>query len=180
MNSYTDVIRFWFEELTPKDWWVKSESLDKKIQSLFGGLLASAAAGECAEWRETADGRLAEIIVLDQFSRNIFRDTTAAFAQDPMALTLSQHAIALGDHRELPSSQAAFTAMPYMHSESRSIHRQAVTVFTEIGNSDNLNFELKHKQIIDRFGRYPHRNAILRRTSTPEEDDFLSQPGSSF
>ncbi|MFT5063996.1 MAG: hypothetical protein ACI91G_001368 [Gammaproteobacteria bacterium] len=143
-------------------------------------MLASVAAGECAEWRETADGRLAEIIVLGQFSRNIFRNTAAALAQDPMALTLSQHAIALGDHRALLSSRAAFTTMPYMHSESRSIHPQAVTAFTEIGNSDNLNFKLKHKEIIDRFGRHPHRNPILRRTSTREEEDFLSHPGSSF
>lgn len=180
MTEIDEVLHFWFEELDRKDWWVKNPELDRDIERRFKPALEVAIAGECYRWRDNADGRLAEIIVLDQFSRNIFRDTPASFSQDPLALALAQHAIALNDHKSLPSEQAAFTAMPYMHSESQMIHEQALSVFETIGNTDNLEFEKKHKIIIDRFGRYPHRNEILQRQSTEEEIDFLKQPGSSF
>lgn len=180
MNSEQEIFRFWFEELSPKDWWKKSEELDREIEKRFGRTLKAAALAECYQWRNSAEGRLAEIIVLDQLSRNIYRDRPESFAQDPLALVLAQYAISLNDHRILPSSQAAFVAMPYMHSESPIIHRQAVEVFTQIGKPDTLKFELKHKKIIDQFGRYPHRNRILGRSSSAEEAEFLSTPGSSF
>jgi uncharacterized protein (DUF924 family) len=118
--------------------------------------------------------------VLDQFSRNVYRDTPRAFAQDALALVLAQELVASGQDRSLPEAQRVFAYMPYMHSESALVHTQAVALFTQLGIQDNLNFELRHKAIIDRFGRYPHRNAILGRTSSAEELSFLSEPGSSF
>jgi uncharacterized protein (DUF924 family) len=118
--------------------------------------------------------------VLDQFSRNIFRDTPKAFSQDPMALALSQEAVAARVMAELEPIECAFLLMPYMHSESRVIHVEAERLYKRWSPQDNYEFELKHKAIVDRFGRYPHRNAILGRASTPEEESFLKQPGSSF
>ena len=174
------VLDFWFREATPRQWWAKSEEFDRLIESRFAAVLAAAARCELYAWRSTACGRLAEIIVLDQFSRNIHRDHPAAFACDGLALALAQEAVAAAADQELPEPQRAFLYMPYMHSESRLIHVQAVKLFSQPGMADNLAFELRHKAIIDRFGRYPHRNALLGRVSTPEEIAFLQTPGSSF
>jgi uncharacterized protein (DUF924 family) len=124
--------------------------------------------------------RLAEIIVLDQFSRNMYRDTPQSFAYDVIALVLAQEAVAQGAHRELALPKRSFVLMPYMHSESLLVHEQAMQLFDQPGLEDDLDFERRHKSIIERFGRYPHRNAILGRTSTAEELEFLKQPGSSF
>ena len=118
--------------------------------------------------------------MLDQFSRNVYRDTPRAFAQDALALVLAQELVASAQDRSLPNAQRVFAYMPYMHSESALVHTQAVTLFTQLGKQDNLNFELRHKAIIDRFGRYPHRNAILGRPSSAEAPAFLAEPGSSF
>ena len=127
-----------------------------------------------------AAGRLAEIIVLDQFSRNLFRDSARAFAQDLAALALAQEAVSAGAHVELEPVQRIFLLLPYMHSESREIHVVAEKLYREFAPAENLDFELRHKAIVDRFGRYPHRNEALGRASTPEEIGFLRQPGSSF
>ncbi|MES0370963.1 MAG: DUF924 family protein [Mariprofundaceae bacterium] len=175
-----DIIKFWFNELKPAQWWVKDLDLDLAIKSRFGTTHRAATMGELESWRETADGRLAEIIVLDQFSRNIHRDTSLAFANDAMALVLAQEAVRIGADQEVDFEHRAFLYMPYMHSESEAIHEKAVELFSKPGGEYNYEFELKHKAIIDRFGRYPHRNNILGRESTPEEIEFLSQPGSSF
>jgi len=118
--------------------------------------------------------------VIDQFSRNLFRDDSRQFAADPMALVLAQEAIALGLDQQLPPEQRVFLYLPFMHSESRTIHTEAVRLYTALGIAGNLAFEYKHKAIIDRFGRYPHRNAVLGRTSTPEEIEFLTEPNSHF
>ena len=175
------VLRFWFEELSSKDWFRKSDELDRTIRQRFSDVHGAATQGECWEWRTSPEGRLAEIIVLDQFSRNIHRDRAEAFAWDAMALVLAQEAVATGSDRHLPEPmQRAFLYMPYMHSESTRIHEQAMTLFDQPGLEHNLEFEQKHKVIIDRFGRYPHRNALLGRESTAEELEFLKQPGSSF
>jgi len=119
-------------------------------------------------------------LVLDQFSRNVYRDTARAFAQDALALALAQELVASGQDRSLPLAQRSFAYMPYMHSESALIHTQAALLFAQPGMQDSLRFEQRHHEIIDRFGRYPHRNALLGRESTPEEQAFLSEPGSSF
>ena len=118
--------------------------------------------------------------MLDQFSRNLHRGTPRAFAQDGMALVLAQEAVAAGALAELAPVERAFLLMPYMHSESRAVHGEAEKLFREHAPKVNYDFELRHKAIVDRYGRYPHRNAILRRESTPEERAFLETPGSSF
>ena len=174
------VLSFWFEETAPKQWWQKDAGFDALIAERFAKLHARAAACELWQWRETPRGRLAEIIVLDQFSRNIFRDRPEAFACDALALALSQEAVAQGDDQPLEAIERSFLYMPYMHSESAAVHEEAVKLYKHNGLEDNYDFELKHKAIIDRFGRYPHRNAVLGRDSTPEEMEFLKQPGSSF
>lgn len=174
------ILHFWFEELTAKQHFVKDAALDETIRARFGDTLEAAARCELFAWRATAEGRLAEIIVLDQFSRNVFRDTPRAFAHDALALVLAQELVASGQDRSLPAAQRVFSYMPYMHSESALMHTQATELFTQLGIQDNLNFELRHKTIIDRFGRYPHRNAILGRTSSAQELAFLAEPGSSF
>lgn len=175
-----DILKFWFKEISPKQWWVVDPAFDELLKSRFAGLLQQASACELFSWRTTSQGRLAEIIVLDQFSRNIYRNTPRAFAQDPLALALSQEAVAVGALQELEKIQCSFLLMPYMHSESRLIHIEAESLFKQYAPADNHEFELKHKAIIDRFGRYPHRNRILGRVSTTEETEFLKQPGSAF
>lgn len=177
---YRQILTFWFEEISPKMWWEKDADFDELIRARFLPLLFQAAHGELFEWRKDPKGRLAEIIVLDQFSRNIYRNTPAAFAQDPMALALAQEAVSAGGHIALSPKERAFLLLPYMHSESRKVHAVAENLYREFAPADNLDFELRHKAIIDRFGRYPHRNGILGRLSTPEEIEFLKQPGSSF
>lgn len=174
------VIAFWFTDITPKQWWGRSDEFDQLITTRFGALHTAASHCELFEWRTTATGRLAEVIVLDQFSRNMFRDRADAFASDSLALVLAQSAVDVGADRELAIDQRAFLYMPYMHSESAVIHETAQTLFASLGDTDKLNFELRHKAIIDRFGRYPHRNALLGRVSTPEKIAFLQTPGSSF
>jgi uncharacterized protein (DUF924 family) len=174
------VLHFWFEELTPEDWFRKDLPLDRRVAERFGQTLASAARCELCHWRESARGRLAEVLVLDQFSRNIHRDTAAAFANDALALALAQEAVARGCDLELPVPQRVFLYLPWMHSESALLHEQALRLFATPGMEKNLEFEHRHKAIIDRFGRYPHRNDVLGRRSTPEEIEFLTQPGSAF
>ena len=176
----TDLLHFWFDELDNPRRFAKDAALDALMRERFGSTLQAAMRGELAHWRATPQGRLAEIIVLDQFSRNIFRDQPASFAQDPQALTLAQALVASGQAITLVPEQRAFGYMPFMHSESALIHAQAVLLFSEPGLEGNLNYERKHQAIIERFGRFPHRNAILGRVSTPEEVAFLQQPGSSF
>ena len=178
--NYEEVLKFWFEEITPEQWWQKSADLDRMIGKRFGCVHEAATRCELYEWRMAPRGRLAEIIVLDQFSRNIHRDTPLSFAFDPLSLCLSQEAVSRGMDIDLGAEERCFCYMPYMHSESRQIHEVAVRLFTDLGLESNIDFELKHKEIIDRFGRYPHRNEILSRPSTPEEIEFLAQPGSSF
>ncbi|AGP43733.1 DUF924 family protein [Serratia plymuthica] len=177
---HKQVIDFWFEEIDPVMWFKKDEDFDSRLQVRFGELWHAAAAGELAHWRETIEGRLAEVIVLDQFSRNLFRGTPRAFSSDCMALVLAQEAIRSGQCEQLSREQRGFLYLPFMHSESAVIHQQALALYTELNNGDQLEFELRHKAIIDRFGRYPHRNAILGRISTPEEEAFLLLPGSGF
>jgi len=177
---YDDVLKFWFEEIEPQKWWSVDPALDELLRQRYAGLLQRAAQGELYEWRSSPKGRLAEIIVLDQFSRNIHRGTPRAYAQDPAALVLAQEAVAMRAHQRLSEIERVFLLIPYMHSESRLIHVQAEALFREFSPAENYQFELQHKAIIDRFGRYPHRNAVLGRASTAEELEFLTQPGSSF
>ena len=175
-----DIIDFWFREIPPDRWWAKDSAFDGALAERFGAIHRAAARCELHEWRGSPQGRLAEVIVLDQFSRNIHRDDPRSFACDPLALGLAQEAIRAGADAALPPEQRVFLYMPFMHSESARIHQVAVKLFSAAGMEDNLDFELKHKAIIDRYGRFPHRNAVLGRRSTPEELEFLQSAGSSF
>ncbi len=178
--NYNAVHSFWFTELKPSQHFAKDVKLDQQIKDQFFDTHQAATRGELYPWRETAVGALCEIIVLDQFSRNIFRDSPLSFAFDSLALVLSQEAIRRGLDQKLTNSEKSFLYMPFMHSESPLIHTQAMDLFNAPGLEFNFEFEKKHKVIIDRFHRYPHRNKILGRASTPEEIEFLSTPGSSF
>jgi uncharacterized protein (DUF924 family) len=178
--KYQDILDFWFATDTQAFWFAKSTDFDQNLTNRFQTTLKQAAASELWRWRTSAQGRLAEIIILDQFSRNIYRDTAQAFAQDAQALSLAQEAIHLELDQHLKPEYRRFLYMPFMHSESKLIHQQGLALFSALGDANSSNYELKHKQIIDRFGRYPHRNAILGRSSTPEELEFLQQPNSSF
>ena len=171
-----DVLNFWFEEIDSSQRFKKSDDFDALIRNRFSKFYDAALACELFEWRADPQGRLAEIIVLDQFSRNMFRDDKRAFAGDPLALALAQEAVLSGDDVKVPKERRSFLYMPFMHSESAKIHEVAVTLF----EGGTLDFEMRHKKIIDRFGRYPHRNEILERESTPEEIEFLKTPGSGF
>lgn len=175
-----DVLDFWFNELSAEQHFAKDAALDAAIAKRFGETLEAAMRGELGAWRVTAGGRLAEIIVLDQFSRNIHRGSGKAFAADAVALVLAQELIRGAHDSELPIEQRAFAYLPLMHSESLAIHARAEVLFDQPGLEDNLEFERKHQAVLQRFGRYPHRNAALGRESTPEELEFLAQPGSGF
>jgi uncharacterized protein (DUF924 family) len=180
MHQPAEILDFWFGELVPAQWYAVSPPLDATIATRFGGCHAAASRCELVGWRATPQGRLAEIIVLDQFSRNIFRDRPQAFAHDALALALAQEAVGAGADAQLAPEQRAILYLPYMHSESALIHDAALALYEALGIENNLDFERRHKAIIDRFGRYPHRNQVLGRVSTPEELAFLATPGSSF
>ena len=177
---YREILKFWFEEIEPSQWWKKDENLDRLITGRFSDIHRRATLCELFEWRKDAHGRLAEVIVLDQFSRNMFRNSPLAFTNDALALALAQEAISVGADKSLSQAERSFLYMPFMHSESLKIHEIATRLFRDNGNQNSLDFELKHKAIIARFGRYPHRNSILGRKSTDEEIEFLKQPGSGF
>jgi len=180
MGTFEDIIYFWFDELKPAQWWRVDPVLDQTIAGRFGGLHALAVAGGLKHWRRQSLGRLAEIIILDQFSRNLFRSTAKAFAADALALELAMEAVTLNAQQAFTAHQKAFLYMPFMHSESGAVQQLSVTLFGEPGLEASLRSALRHKAIIDRFGRYPHRNAVLNRESTLQELEFLEQPGSSF
>jgi uncharacterized protein (DUF924 family) len=178
--TYQQVLGFWFEEIEPASRWKKDDAFDALLVERFSETHTRACHCELFEWRGLPEGRLAEILVLDQFSRNMFRDSSPAFANDAMSLTLAQEAISCGADMALTPEQRSFLYMPFMHSESLQIHELAVELFRKNGVESNLEFELKHKKIIQKFGRYPHRNKVLGRQSTTEELEFLTRPGSSF
>ncbi|WP_049723530.1 DUF924 family protein [Gilvimarinus polysaccharolyticus] len=174
------VLTYWFDTLKPADWFRKSATLDADITQRFASLHLRLANEPLDAATLSTSEALAVVIVLDQFSRNIYRDKAQAFAFDAKALCLAQQLVAQGRDQQLPAQQRMFLYMPYMHSEELAVHDDAVTLFTALGFANNLKFEHQHRDIIKRFGRYPHRNDILGRTSSKAELDFLQQPGSSF
>lgn len=175
-----DVLRFWFDEIEPACWWKKDAGVDAEIRERFAATHAAACHAELVHWRASPEGRLAEIIVLDQFSRNLYQEDPRAYAQDGMALVLAQELVRAQWDQALPPVQRAFVYLPYMHSESLAIHEQALALFDQPGLENNLDFERQHRDLILRFGRYPHRNAVLGRRSTPEELAYLAEPGAGF
>jgi uncharacterized protein (DUF924 family) len=177
---YPMILKYWFEEIDHSLWWSKNDAFDQRIRERFAGIHAKAIRCELFDWRKDAEGRLAEIIVLDQFSRNMFRDSPLSFANDSLALALSQEAISVGANQKLSPIQRSFLYMPFMHSESLIIHEIAMDLYKKNGIQSDLDFEIKHQDVVKRFGRYPHRNRILGRASTKFEIEFLNQPGSGF
>jgi uncharacterized protein (DUF924 family) len=178
--NYHEVIKYWFEDIDQAYWFKKSETFDKELESKFSKLYLEVFKGEHSKWRRSPEGSLAEIIVLDQFSRNIFRDKPEAFQSDSMALTLSQVMIDKGFDVQLDKVKRGFVYLPFMHSESVKIHLEAIEIFKKLNNENMLQYEYKHYEIIKQFGRYPHRNITLGRKSTIEEIEFLKLEGSSF
>lgn len=175
-----DVLRFWFVERTPQDWFGKSWVVDLMIRDRFRGLHARLAQQVPPDVLERPDGALAAIVVLDQFSRNLYRGEAKAFAQDEQALGIAKLTIDRGFDRRWPVEKRQFAYLPFEHSEDRATQERSMQVFGELGVPDNLHYAWLHKIIIDRFDRFPHRNAALGRPSTPEEIAFLRGPNSSF
>lgn len=176
--THQEVLDFWFTECSPKDWFTKNDAFDALLRERFLETHRAIMRRETAQWRNTPEGRLAEIIVLDQFSRNMFRGTKDAFASDETALILAHEAIQAGADRAVSKQMRHFFYMPLMHSERWSDHRAALLLFLKSLNWSGLRFEIDHARVIWKFGRYPSRNAILGRTSTPAEIEFLKlHPG---
>lgn len=186
------VLDFWFgapgsaTDGKPRDeWFRKSDAFDRAIEHSFAPLIESALAGGLRGWDGQANAALARILLLDQFTRNVFRDTPRAFAGDALALAAAQALVADGRDLALPPQQRAFAYLPFEHAEDMAMQDESVRLFTRLhaqaqGFAGSLDYAQRHRAIIERFGRFPHRNAILGRPSTAEERAFLQQPGSSF
>lgn len=175
MQGPQDVIEFWFVEHGQDDWFGGKADFDDKLAGRFGALHERVSHGEAWHWRETANGRLAEIIMLDQFSRQLHRGSPRAFAQDGMALVLAQEAIFDGADREVEPERTMFFYMPFMHAESLVIQDEGVRLFENLGQPDTLKFMLDHRETIARFGRFPFRNKALGRHSTPDELGYMRE-----
>ena len=174
------LLHFWFEILTPKDWYRPPERVDADIDRRFRDTYGALKDGVPDDWLATPRGFLAAILVLDQLPRNMFRGEARAFATDAAALAFAKRAIAEGMDERLPPNKRAFIYLPFQHSEDAADQAHSVGLFTALGNPLNLDYAIRHQTVVDRFGRFPHRNKILGRESTPEEEAFLEQPGSSF
>jgi len=174
-ETINEILTFWFEETSLKQKYSKDDDFDALIKSKYEALYWDVMEGATKSWRGTPEGRLAEVIILDQFARNMFRGKKQSFAGDELALTLAREAIAVGDDMKLPDGQGQSFYMPFMHSESREVHAEALELFEEKSDENSLKYEIIHKEIIDRFGRYPHRNEVMGRESTPEELEFLKE-----
>jgi len=174
-----DVLHFWFQELTPRDWFAKSDELDAQIRSRFLGLYETLVAEAASQVHGRRDLQAA-VIVLDQFSRNLFRNDARAFAADPLARKLAMQALDEGLDQRLPPEQRIFLYLPFEHSENRADQARAVALVSALGNENWTRYALAHQALVERFGRFAHRNAVLGRASTPEEIEMLKQPFGSF
>jgi uncharacterized protein (DUF924 family) len=196
------VFDFWFQpsagqaaEAPRPEWFKKDDAFDRDIQARFGAQIESALEGGLHQWdAEGPQAALARILVLDQFTRNVYRATPLAFAGDHQALQAALDMVDAEEDLRLPPLQRAFVYMPFEHAEDMAMQEQAVALFTRLANTEGgtapaatskgiagmLDFARRHREVIRRFGRFPHRNAILGRTSTPEEVAYLKQPGSGF
>lgn len=178
--EYETVLAFWFNAHHESYWFKQNDGFDEAIRDGFYDSWEAARHGELSAWRKDIRGRLAEIIVLDQFSRNLHRDSALAWQQDGMALLLAQEAVKTPGYASLNLDEKGFLLMPWMHAESRVIHQQAEVLFDALKGSSYYQSELEHRQIIEVFGRYPHRNQRLNRPSTPAEQAFLNERKRSF
>lgn len=176
-----DVLRFWFDEVTKEQRFKKNSEFDRLIDVRFGKAVRHALDGGFEDWEGSAEGRLALIILLDQFTRNIFRDTPEAFSGDARAMRLSERCVAEGDlEASTDMTWRIFALMPYMHSEEIAVQEAGLHLFEKFTDENTLDYAKRHRDIIAKWGRYPHRNATVGRESTPAELAFLEKPGSSF
>lgn len=175
--SVDGVLAFWFADSAR--WWKKDPAFDAEVRDRFMALHQAIERGERENWLEAATGTLAYVIVLDQLSRNMFRGSARMFASDPKARAAARRALERGDDANLSPEERTFLLMPLMHSEDIADQNRSVALFAHAA-PEQLRFAEQHRDIVRRFGRFPHRNALLGRESTPEEREFLKQPGSSF
>lgn len=176
MTNAREILNFW-REIGPKGWWKKDDAIDKRIVDEFGDLHAKAVAGELSDWENNADDCLALVLILDQFSRNMFRGDPATFAHDAHGLAIAKAAIAKGHDKEADENLATFFYLPLMHSEALDDQEECVRIFEAIDKPENLKAAIEHRDIIKQFGRFPHRNEVLGRETTPEELAFLDGGG---
>lgn len=174
------VLTFWFEESAPEQWFRKDEAFDTVIKTRFEPTINSSLKGEKHAWADTSSGCLALILLLDQFTRNIYRDTSRAFSGDEMALDMSLRCLDRGYLDDADAHQRHFMLMPLMHSEDLGIQDRSLPLFARYTDPRTLDYARQHRNVVAQFGRFPHRNAILGRPSSVEEREFLTQPGSSF
>ena len=175
-----DVLAFWFDELAPEQRFAKDDAVDAAIRDRFGDLHTRLSQHVPEAWIADPQSLLAAVIVLDQFSRNLYRDDPRAFANDAVALDLARLALKRGDDAPMDAAQRQFLYMPFMHSEDSDDQDRCVALMRETGNAEAIDYAKQHQAIIDLFGRFPHRNETLGRETTPAEAAFLTEPGSSF
>ena len=192
MSDIEEILSFWFGAIRDepsyfadcsKRWFARNADFDREIARRFQADYERAAEGQLADWTQTAQGGAALILVLDQFPRNMFRNDPRAFATDPLAQQIAEQMIAAGLDRQLRLVERYFVYVPFMHSEQRAHQQRSVTLFQQLAAQRayfDTSYALRHQQVIARFGRFPHRNRVLGRASTPAELAFLKQPGSSF
>lgn len=178
--SAKEVIDFWFKEGHDEYWFTQNADFDAEIRAKFYDTWERGRQGLLFEWRETFEGLLAEIIVLDQFSRNLQRGSQLSYSQDGMALVLAQYAIKHPDFKKQAVNQKSFAILPFMHSESKEMHQITEKLYMELESETHTKSMKEHKKIIDTFGRYPYRNEVMGRESTPEELDFINGNDLSF
>lgn len=176
----SSVLDFWFKTLTPEDWFIKKDETDSEIRRRFLDLHLALSREVGPEWRETADARLALILVFDQFPRNMFRNSPHAFATDGLAVKEARYAVATGLDKQVDTSRRPFFYLPFEHSERLEDQKRSVELFTELGSESHLDWARRHLDVIERYGRFPHRNPILGRENTTDEEAYLAQPGAGF
>lgn len=180
-----DILTFWFgpksEPITFRDaWFVKNPAFDADIAARFSGAMQDAAAGTLGDLMQSSRGALALVLLLDQFPRNVYRGTAQAFARDAQARVVAHHAIDQGLDQELDPIERMFLYLPFEHSENLADQQRSLDLFKDLGLEGPLDYAQQHYDIIEKYGRFPHRNAILGRTNTPEEDAYLAEPGAGF
>ena len=181
-SSAKDIIDFWFEDTQPQQWFQVNPEFDADLSDRYAGMINMAADGVLDGWNKDADGCLALVLLLDQFPRNVYRDTPKAFENDSKALLVAKHAIAKGFDQILNPVKRRFLYLPFEHSENINDQHKSVELFESLKDEDPLGYDyaIKHFKVIDRFNRFPHRNGVLGRENTPEEDIFLKEEGRGF
>ena len=181
-DTKEEILHFWFVESKPSQWFQKNDTYDNQIRDRFMVTYNMARDGLCDGWNTEADGCLALCLVLDQFPRNMFRGQPESFATDAKALLVAKYAIAKGLDQLLPAERRRFVYLPFEHSENLTDQKRCVALFETIKDKDplGLDYALRHRAVIEKFGRFPHRNAILGRENTPEEEEYLAQPDAGF